>query len=188
MIIQGGEIPVTKLAALQKVLQSDFLNAIREVYEHIYDTVDVQVILSPFCTCCVLIIMVYMHRVDDKYFIVWERQAHILFCYGFKGQRETPRFQSFVGTEVSMYKGKYSRNRSLKSEVRIFSPINTRSSSHTRPNSARPLLTCSTDRTKSNQWLLFLSTDDTYDRIVYYLSNFQRWINWYIDRIFVCTL
>ncbi|KAJ8686365.1 hypothetical protein QAD02_022159, partial [Eretmocerus hayati] len=39
---KSGEIPATKLAALQKVLQSDFLNAIREVYEHIYDTVDVQ--------------------------------------------------------------------------------------------------------------------------------------------------
>lgn len=43
VFLEGGEIPVTKLAALQKVLQSDFLNAIREVYEHIYDTVDVQV-------------------------------------------------------------------------------------------------------------------------------------------------
>ncbi|XP_011505046.1 PREDICTED: protein lin-7 homolog C [Ceratosolen solmsi marchali] len=39
---KSGEIPVTKLAALQKVLQSDFLNAVREVYEHIYDTVDIQ--------------------------------------------------------------------------------------------------------------------------------------------------
>ncbi|XP_008204059.1 protein lin-7 homolog C isoform X1 [Nasonia vitripennis] len=42
IVFAGGEIPATKLAALQKVLQSDFLNAIREVYEHIYDTVDVQ--------------------------------------------------------------------------------------------------------------------------------------------------
>lgn len=39
----GGEVPVTKLAALQKVLQSDFLNSVREVYEHVYETVDVQV-------------------------------------------------------------------------------------------------------------------------------------------------
>ncbi|XP_058807325.1 protein lin-7 homolog C-like [Phymastichus coffea] len=39
---KSGEIPVTKLATLQKVLQSDFLHAVREVYEHIYDTVDVQ--------------------------------------------------------------------------------------------------------------------------------------------------
>lgn len=38
----SGEIPATKLAALQKVLQSDFLNAVREVYEHIYETVEVQ--------------------------------------------------------------------------------------------------------------------------------------------------
>jgi C-terminal processing protease CtpA/Prc len=30
-----------KLAALQRVMQSDFLNMVREVYEHIYDTVDV---------------------------------------------------------------------------------------------------------------------------------------------------
>ncbi|XP_033207943.1 protein lin-7 homolog C [Belonocnema kinseyi] len=39
---KGGEIPATKLAALQKVLQSDFLNAVREVYEHVYETVDIQ--------------------------------------------------------------------------------------------------------------------------------------------------
>jgi hypothetical protein len=37
-----GEVPTTKLAALQKVLQSEFLNAVREVYEHVYETVDVQ--------------------------------------------------------------------------------------------------------------------------------------------------
>jgi len=34
-----GEVPATKLAALQKVLQSEFLNAVREVYEHVYETV-----------------------------------------------------------------------------------------------------------------------------------------------------
>ncbi|XP_043288086.1 protein lin-7 homolog C [Venturia canescens] len=39
---KGGEIPSTKLATLQKVLQSDFLNAVREVYEHVYETVDIQ--------------------------------------------------------------------------------------------------------------------------------------------------
>lgn len=39
----GGEVPATKLAALQKVLQSDFLSAVREVYEHVYETVDIQV-------------------------------------------------------------------------------------------------------------------------------------------------
>ncbi|XP_011310150.1 protein lin-7 homolog C [Fopius arisanus] len=39
---KSGEVPSTKLAALQKVLQSDFLNAVREVYEHVYDTVDTQ--------------------------------------------------------------------------------------------------------------------------------------------------
>ncbi|XP_055383146.1 protein lin-7 homolog C [Condylostylus longicornis] len=38
----SGDIPSTKLAALQKVLQSDFLNAVREVYEHVYETVDIQ--------------------------------------------------------------------------------------------------------------------------------------------------
>ncbi|XP_055320048.1 protein lin-7 homolog C [Sitodiplosis mosellana] len=38
----SGEVPATKLAALQKVLQSDFLNAVREVYEHVYETVDIQ--------------------------------------------------------------------------------------------------------------------------------------------------
>lgn len=35
-------MPVTKLAALQKVLQSDFLSSVREVYEHVYETVDIQ--------------------------------------------------------------------------------------------------------------------------------------------------
>jgi C-terminal processing protease CtpA/Prc len=35
-------VPATKLAALQKVLQSDFFNAVREVYEHVYETVDIQ--------------------------------------------------------------------------------------------------------------------------------------------------
>ena len=29
-----------KIVALQKVLQSDFFNAVREVYEHIYETID----------------------------------------------------------------------------------------------------------------------------------------------------
>lgn len=43
-IASGGEIPATKLAALQKVLQSDFLSAVREVYEHVYETVDIQVL------------------------------------------------------------------------------------------------------------------------------------------------
>ncbi|XP_059469189.1 protein lin-7 homolog C [Neocloeon triangulifer] len=39
---KSGEVPPAKLAALQKVLQSDFLNAVREVYEHVYETVDIQ--------------------------------------------------------------------------------------------------------------------------------------------------
>lgn len=36
-----GDLPVLKLAALQKVLQSDFCAAVREVYEHVYETVDI---------------------------------------------------------------------------------------------------------------------------------------------------
>ncbi|XP_050300251.1 protein lin-7 homolog C [Anthonomus grandis grandis] len=39
---KSGEVPATKLIALQKVLQSDFLHAVREVYEHVYETVDIQ--------------------------------------------------------------------------------------------------------------------------------------------------
>lgn len=38
---KSGEVPATKLAALQKVLSSDFFNAVREVYEHVYETVDI---------------------------------------------------------------------------------------------------------------------------------------------------
>ena len=41
-VLAVSEVPATKLAALQKVLQSEFLNAVREVYEHVYETVDVQ--------------------------------------------------------------------------------------------------------------------------------------------------
>ncbi len=33
-------MPVAKLAALQKIIQSDFFCAVREVYEHIYQTMD----------------------------------------------------------------------------------------------------------------------------------------------------
>merc|ERR1711973_476450 len=36
------EIPPKKLQALQKVLQSEFCNAIREVYEHVYETVEIE--------------------------------------------------------------------------------------------------------------------------------------------------
>ncbi|XP_076642297.1 L27 and PDZ_signaling domain-containing protein veli isoform X1 [Halictus rubicundus] len=39
---KGGEVPATKLAALQKVLQSDFLSAVLEVYEHVYETSDIE--------------------------------------------------------------------------------------------------------------------------------------------------
>ena len=39
--LSGGQVPPQKLAALQRVLQSDFLNAVREVYESVYETVDI---------------------------------------------------------------------------------------------------------------------------------------------------
>jgi protein lin-7 len=35
-----NDVPQQKLIALQKVLQSDFFNAVREVYEHVYETVE----------------------------------------------------------------------------------------------------------------------------------------------------
>ncbi|XP_014667242.1 PREDICTED: protein lin-7 homolog C-like [Priapulus caudatus] len=38
---QSGELPGARLAALQRVLQSEFCTAVREVYEHVYETVDV---------------------------------------------------------------------------------------------------------------------------------------------------
>ncbi|XP_028410611.1 protein lin-7 homolog C-like [Dendronephthya gigantea] len=38
---QSGEVPVDKLQALQRVLESEFCTSIREVYEHVYDTVDI---------------------------------------------------------------------------------------------------------------------------------------------------
>lgn len=37
----GKDVPLEKLASLQKVLQSDFFNAVREVYERVYETVDI---------------------------------------------------------------------------------------------------------------------------------------------------
>nr|SVE91437.1 EOG090X0ESN [Daphnia sinensis] len=39
-LMKSGEVPTAKLAALHKVLQSDFLRAVREVYEHVYETVE----------------------------------------------------------------------------------------------------------------------------------------------------
>ncbi|KAL3842393.1 hypothetical protein ACJMK2_020412 [Sinanodonta woodiana] len=38
---RSGQVPAPKLAALQRILQSDFLNAVREVYESVYETVDI---------------------------------------------------------------------------------------------------------------------------------------------------
>ncbi|KAH9519381.1 Protein lin-7 B [Bulinus truncatus] len=38
---KSGEFPAAKLQALQRVLQSDFLHAVREVYENVYETVDI---------------------------------------------------------------------------------------------------------------------------------------------------
>lgn len=40
LVYVGGEVPTAKLSALHKVLQSDFLRAVREVYEHVYETVE----------------------------------------------------------------------------------------------------------------------------------------------------
>ncbi|XP_074593890.1 L27 and PDZ_signaling domain-containing protein veli [Brevipalpus obovatus] len=37
----GTEMNLNKLAALQKVFESDFFNAVREVYEKVYETVDI---------------------------------------------------------------------------------------------------------------------------------------------------
>jgi len=39
---KSGEVDTTKVEALKKVLQSDFLRAVRDVYEHMYETVDVE--------------------------------------------------------------------------------------------------------------------------------------------------
>jgi hypothetical protein len=36
-----SEIPETKLLELQRILQSDFFHAVREVYEKIYETVSI---------------------------------------------------------------------------------------------------------------------------------------------------
>ena len=35
------DVPVDKLASLQKILKSDFFNSVREVYERVYETVDI---------------------------------------------------------------------------------------------------------------------------------------------------
>lgn len=39
---KSGEVDTVKVEALKKVLQSDFLRAVRDVYEHMYETVDVE--------------------------------------------------------------------------------------------------------------------------------------------------
>lgn len=38
---RSGEVPPQKLQALQRVLQNEFCTAVREVYEHVYETVDI---------------------------------------------------------------------------------------------------------------------------------------------------
>ena len=74
----GGEVPATKLAALQKVLQSEFLNAVREVYEHVYETVDVQgnpeirasatakVIINLRLNCWLIVVINKCHNIEWK--------------------------------------------------------------------------------------------------------------------------
>ena len=42
ILLSDRDIPSQKLLALQKVLESDFFNAVREVYEHVHETVDIQ--------------------------------------------------------------------------------------------------------------------------------------------------
>nr|CAB3263438.1 protein lin-7 homolog C-like [Phallusia mammillata] len=37
----SGQVPTQKLEQLQAVLKSEFLRAVREVYEHVYETVDI---------------------------------------------------------------------------------------------------------------------------------------------------
>ncbi|XP_071480837.1 protein lin-7 homolog C-like [Diadema setosum] len=39
---QQPGLPTQKLIALQAILESDFFNAVREVYEHVHETVDIQ--------------------------------------------------------------------------------------------------------------------------------------------------
>ncbi|OUC49315.1 PDZ/DHR/GLGF domain protein [Trichinella nativa] len=39
---KSGEVTSPKLVTLQQILKSDFFNCVREVYEHIYGTIDVQ--------------------------------------------------------------------------------------------------------------------------------------------------
>lgn len=41
LLSTGKDVPLEKLASLQKILQSDFFNAVREVYERVYETVDI---------------------------------------------------------------------------------------------------------------------------------------------------
>eukprot|EP00057_Strongylocentrotus_purpuratus_P017425 XP_011671899.1 PREDICTED: protein lin-7 homolog C isoform X1 [Strongylocentrotus purpuratus] len=39
---QQSGLPTQKLIALQAILESDFFNAVREVYEHVHETVEIQ--------------------------------------------------------------------------------------------------------------------------------------------------
>ena len=40
--MSGGDFPTPKLDALQRILTSDFLRTVRQVYENIYETVDIR--------------------------------------------------------------------------------------------------------------------------------------------------
>lgn len=71
---RSGEVPPQKLQALQRVLQSEFCNAVREVYEHVYETVDIS--SSPEvranATAKVIFVFVFCYLVKVREFIINE--------------------------------------------------------------------------------------------------------------------
>ena len=59
-LLKCPDLQPAKLASLQRILQSDFFNMVREVYEHIYETVDVAA--SEEVCFAGLILMFYSNR------------------------------------------------------------------------------------------------------------------------------
>lgn len=94
----AGEFQNSKLAALQKVLQSDFCTAVREVYEHVYETVDISgspevranATAKVYITECICLICVnfYLKNVIISYWtLIIQSIIHLLsdiICFSMK--------------------------------------------------------------------------------------------------------
>lgn len=63
-LLKCPDLQPAKLASLQRILQSDFFSMVREVYEHIYETVDV----TGSEKVCILFLVSYVSSIYGRSF------------------------------------------------------------------------------------------------------------------------